>query len=69
MSTSDEALEAILALRKIWQEKGGRATFEDLGLRRSTLVRSRGNGLAIPQQWKNYPGAKPVEHVWFEELR
>jgi hypothetical protein len=65
----DEALEAILELNRIWEERNGHATFEDFGLRRTKVVRSRGNSLPVPERWRNYPGVRTIEQVMFEDLK
>jgi hypothetical protein len=66
MST-DAALEAIIALRAIWERKRGRVTLADLGLYVSRRVRSRGNAPLPPERWRCWPWERTTSHeVVFE---
>jgi hypothetical protein len=66
MST-DAALEAIIALRDLWERKHGRVTLGDLGLHVSRRVRSRGNAPLPPERWRCWPWERTTSHeVVFE---
>lgn len=63
----DFALDAILELERIWDEKRGRVTLRDLGLSFVCRVRWSGDATARPQQWRAYPGRRPVRVIWVED--
>jgi len=65
--TTNEALDAIVALRTIWERKHGRVTLTDLGLILRRCVRSRGNAAMLPERWRLYPSVKSVRHEWILE--
>jgi hypothetical protein len=65
--TTNEALDAIVALRAIWARKYGRVTLADLGLVLRRCVRSRGNAAMLPERWRLYPSVKSVHHEWILE--
>lgn len=65
--TTNEALDAIVALRSIWDRKLGRVTLADLGLVLRRCVRSRGNAAMLPERWRLYPSVTYARHVWVLE--
>lgn len=64
----DAALDAILALERVWRGKRGRVTLRDLGLRLVRRMRSSGDAALPPERWRAYPGRKAVRHEWVEEV-
>jgi hypothetical protein len=66
--TTNEALEAILALRSIWERKLGRVTLADLGLGLRRCVRSRGSAAMLPERWRLYPSTTYARHEWVLEV-
>lgn len=64
---SNDALDAIVALRRVWQRKGGRVTLADLGIVLRRCVRSRGNAALPPERWRCYPRL-PARHEWVFEV-
>jgi hypothetical protein len=65
--TTNEALDAILSLRSIWERKLGRVTLADLGLVLRRCVRSRGHAAMLPERWRLYPSLTYARHVWVLE--
>jgi hypothetical protein len=65
--TTNEALDAIVALRSTWERKRGRVTLADLGLVLRRCVRSRGNAAMLPERWRSYPSVKSPRHEWVLE--
>jgi len=65
--TTNEALDAIVALRSTWERKRGRVTLADLGLVLRRCVRSRGNAAMLPERWRSYPTVKSARHEWVFE--
>jgi len=65
MRTND-ALSAILELRRIWRERHGRLTLGDLGLFTRHALRVRGQAALPPERWRKYPGAELArrDYVW-----
>jgi hypothetical protein len=49
---SNSALDAILALRAIWEQKRGRVTLADLDVLVRRCVRSRGAAALPPERWR-----------------
>ena len=52
---SNNALDAILALRAIWEQKRGRVTLADLEILVRRCVRSRGAAALPPERWRGRP--------------
>lgn len=65
--TTNEALDAIVALRTIWERKVGRVTLADLGLVLRRCVRSRGHAAMLPERWRLYPSVTTARHEWLLE--
>lgn len=65
--TTNDALDAIVALRSIWERKRGRVTLADLGLMLRRCVRSRGNAAMLPERWRLYPTVTTARHEWVLE--
>jgi len=65
--TTNDALDAIVALRSIWAGKLGRVTLADLGLVLRRCVRSRGSAAMLPERWRSYPSVTPARHEWVLE--
>ncbi|TME89448.1 MAG: hypothetical protein E6I44_03575 [Chloroflexi bacterium] len=65
--TTNEALDAIVALRAVWARKSGRVTLADLGLVLRRCVRSRGNAAMLPERWRSYPTTVSTRHEWVLE--
>lgn len=65
--TTNQALDAIVALRATWERKRGRVTLADLGLVLRRCVRSRGNAAMLPERWRLYPTVKSARHEWVFE--
>src|SRR5258706_7820182 len=64
---SNNALDAILALRAIWAQKGGRVTLADLEILVRRCVRSRGAAALPPERWRGRPWRATTRHeVVFE---
>jgi hypothetical protein len=64
---TDSALDAILALRAIWEQKGGRVTLADLEILVRRCVRSRGAAALPPERWRGRPWLVTTRHeVVFE---
>jgi hypothetical protein len=64
---TDAALDAILALRAIWQQKRGRVTLADLEILVRRCVRSRGAAALPPERWRGWPWRATTRHeVVFE---
>jgi hypothetical protein len=66
--TTNEALDAIVALRSIWERKRGRVTLADLGLALRRCVRSRGSAAMLPERWRLYPSLRSIRHEWVLEV-
>jgi hypothetical protein len=65
--SSNDALDAILALRAIWTEKGGRVTLADLQILVRRCVRTRGAAALPPERWRGLPWRATTRHeVVFE---
>lgn len=61
------ALDAILALRAIWDERCGRVTLADLDILVRRCVRSRGHAALPPERWRGLPWRPTTRHeVVFE---
>lgn len=65
--TTNDALDAIVALRTLWERKRGRVTLADLGLVLRRCVRSRGNAAMLPERWRSYPTTVSTRHEWVLE--
>ena len=65
--TTNDALDAIFALRTIWARKRGRVTLGDLGLVLRRCVRSRGSAAMLPERWRSYPTTVSTRHEWLLE--
>jgi hypothetical protein len=64
---SNNALDAILALRAIWEQKRGRVTLADLEILVRRCVRSRGAAALPPERWRGRPWRATTRHeVVFE---
>ena len=64
---TNNALDAILALRAIWEQKGGRVTLADLEILVHRCVRSRGAAALPPERWRGRPWLVTTRHeVVFE---
>ena len=63
MKTND-ALDAILALRSVWERKRGRVTLADLDLVLRRCVRSRGHAALPPERWRGLPWVSSTRHEW-----
>jgi hypothetical protein len=64
---SNNALDAILALRAIWEQKGGRVTLADLEILVHRRVRTRGAAALPPERWRGRPWRATTRHeVVFE---
>src|SRR5437870_4795118 len=64
---TDAALDAILALRAIWQQKRGRVTLADLEILVRRCIRSRGAAALPPERWRGRPWRATTRHeVVFE---
>lgn len=68
LMTTNEALDAIVALRAVWERKLGRVTLADLGLALRRCVRSRGNAAMLPERWRSYPSVTSARHEWVLEV-
>lgn len=66
--TTNDALDAIVALRTVWERKRGRVTLADLGLVLRHCVRSRGSAAMLPERWRLYPSLKSARHEWVLEV-
>ena len=64
---NDAALDAILALRAIWDRRLGRVTLADLGLGVRRCLRSRGTAPLPPERWRGRPWAPSARHEWVFE--
>jgi hypothetical protein len=64
---SNAALEAILALRTLWQRSGGRLTLADLGIVVHRQVRTRGIAALAPERWRGHPWQPLARHEWVFE--
>jgi hypothetical protein len=63
----DGALDAILALRAIWDAKRGHVTLADLEIHVRRCVRSRGHAALPPERWRGWPWRSTTRHeVVFE---
>jgi len=56
------ALDAILALRAIWDGNRGRVTLADLDIHVSRQVRSRGHAALPPERWRGRPWRATTRH-------
>src|SRR5438105_3512432 len=64
---SNNALDAILALRAIWEQKRGRVTLADLEILVHRRVRTRGAAALPPERWRGRPWRATTRHeVVFE---
>jgi len=64
---ANAALDAILALRAIWEQKHGRVTLADLEILVRRCVRSRGAAALPPERWRGRPWRATTRHeVVFE---
>src|SRR2546423_1123124 len=64
---SNAALDAILALRAIWDQKRGRVTLADLEILVQRRVRTRGAAALPPERWRGRPWRATTRHeVVFE---
>jgi hypothetical protein len=64
---TNTALDAILALRTIWDQKSGRVTLADLEILVRRCVRSRGAAALPPERWRGRPWRATTRHeVVFE---
>jgi hypothetical protein len=64
---SNNALDSILALRAIWEQKRGRVTLADLEILVRRCVRSRGAAALPPERWRGHPWRPTTRHeVVFE---
>src|SRR6184192_4045884 len=64
---ANAALDAILALRAIWEQKRGRVTLSDLEILVRRCVRSRGAAALPPERWRGRPWRATTRHeVVFE---
>jgi len=64
---ANAALDAILALRSLWERRRGRVTLADLGIHVSRHVRSYGNAALPPERWRCHPWERITSHeVVFE---
>jgi len=64
---SNNALDAILALRAIWEQKRGRVTLADLEILVRRCIRSRGAAALPPERWRGRPWRATTRHeVVFE---
>jgi hypothetical protein len=61
---SNEALEAIVALRAVWARKRGRVTLADLDLVLRRCVRSSGHAALAPERWRGHPWLSSTHHEW-----
>ena len=61
------ALDAILALRAIWQAKQGSVTLADLEIEVRRCVRTRGGAALAPERWRVRPWAPLTRHEWVFE--
>src|SRR4029077_7758196 len=52
---SNAALDAILTLRAIWEQKRGRVTLADLEILVRRCVRTRGAAALPPERWRGRP--------------
>jgi hypothetical protein len=64
---TNEALDAILALRRVWAGKHGRVTLADLDLSLRRCVRSRGQAALPPERWRGRPWLSATRHEWTHE--
>lgn len=64
---SNSALDAILALRAVWEQKRGRVTLADLEILVRRCVRSRGAAALPPERWRGRRWRATTRHeVVFE---
>ncbi len=64
---ANAALDAILALRAIWEQKRGRVTLADLEILVRRCIRSRGAAALPPERWRGRPWRATTRHeVVFE---
>ncbi len=61
---SNQALDAILALRALWERKAGRITLADLDINLRRCVRSRGHAALPPERWRGRPWGPATSHDW-----
>lgn len=61
---SNEALDAIVALRAVWARKRGRVTLADLDLVLRRCVRSSGHAALAPERWRGHPWLSSTHHEW-----
>jgi hypothetical protein len=61
---SNEALDAIVALRAVWALKRGRVTLADLDLVLRRCVRSSGHAALAPERWRGRPWLPSTRHEW-----
>jgi len=61
---SNEALDAIVALRTVWARKRGRVTLADLDLVLRRCVRSSGHAALAPERWRGHPWLSSTHHEW-----
>jgi hypothetical protein len=65
----NNALDAILALRAIWEQKRGRVTLADLEILVRRCVRSRGAAALPPERWRGRPWRATTRHEVVFEAR
>ena len=64
---ANDALDAILALRAIWERKGGRVSLADLDIIVRRQVRTRGAAALPPERWRGRHWRATTRHeVVFE---
>ena len=64
---TNKALDAILALRAIWERQGGRVSLADLDIIVRRRVRTRGAAALPPERWRGRPWRATTRHeVVFE---
>ncbi len=56
------ALDAILALRSMWDGKLGRVTLADLDIHVQRCVRSRGHATLPPERWRGRQWRPTTRH-------
>lgn len=64
---TNEALDAIIALRTVWDRRRGRVTLADLDLILHRFVRSRGHAALAPERWRGRPWVSATRHEWVHE--
>ena len=61
---TNAALDAIVALRALWQRSGGRVTLADLGISVRRCVRTGGGAALPPERWRGRPWRATTRHEW-----